>query len=194
MPNHVTNILTVSGDEKRLNELFEAIKLDQYGRGSIDFAKIIPVPGYIYQGNLGKAEFAKYGENNWLDWNTTNWGSKWNSYGYDEANMQDFDGTSITFLTAWSNVHPVIGRLAEMYPDLEFTYCWADEDFGSNVGRREYAEGEETECYIPDHHSNEALELAAEIHEVALEDEGYLWNESTMEYEFHPDAIGMDMM
>lgn len=194
MPNHVTNILTVSGDKKRREELFEAIKTDQYGRGSIDFAKIIPVPDYIYRGNIGKAEVQKYGKNNWLDWNTSNWGSKWNSYGYDEAHMQDFDGENITFLTAWSNVHQVIGRLAEMYPDLEFTYCWADEDFGNNVGRREYADGEEIECYIPDYQSKEALELAAQIHDVDLQDEGYLWNESTNEYEYQPDAIGMDMV
>lgn len=133
MPNHVTNILTVSGDPKRMAELFEAIKTEEYGLGSIDFAKIIPVPDTIYQGSLGKEEMTKYGKNNWLDWNTFNWGSKWNSYGYDESTSAEFDGESLRFLTVWSNVHQVIGRLAEMYPDLEFSYCWADEDFGNAI-------------------------------------------------------------
>ena len=193
MPNHVTNVLTVSGDPKRMAELFEAIKTEQYGLGSIDFAKIIPVPDTIYQGSLGREEMAKYGKNNWLDWNTFNWGSKWNSYGYDESTSAEFDGESLRFLTAWSNVHQVIGRLAEKYPDLEFSYCWADEDFGNNVGRREYAAGEETECYLPNCGSKEALELAAEIHQVDLEEEGYLWNEDAGEYEFHADSIGMEL-
>lgn len=139
------------------------------------------------------AVIAGYGKNNWLDWNTSNWGSKWNSYGYNESTAAEFDGENLRFLTAWSNVHQVIGRLAEMYPDLEFSYCWADEDFGNNVGRREYAVGEETECYLPNCGSKEALEMAAEIHQVDLEDEGYLWNEDAGEYEFHPDSIGMEL-
>lgn len=193
MPNHITNILTVSGDFQRKAELFNAIKIKEYGVGSIDFSKIIAVPDNIYHGNLGREEIAKYGKNNWLDWNTSNWGSKWNSYGYDEFTTKEFDGENLRFLTAWSNVHQVIERLAEMYPDLEFSYCWADEDFVNNVGRREYAEGEETECYLPNSGSTEALQMAAEIHQVDLADEGYIWNESANEYEFHPDGMGMDM-
>lgn len=193
MPNHVTNILNVSGGPKRMAELFEAVKTEKYGLGSIDFAKIIPVPDYIYQGDFGPAEMAKYGKNNWLDWNTSNWGSKWNSYGYDEFTSKKFDGENLRFQTAWSSVHQVIGRLAEMYPDLEFSYCWADEDFGNNVGRREYSAGEETECYLPNGGSKEALEMAAEVHQVDLEDEGYLWNEEAGEYEFHHDSIGMEL-
>lgn len=52
MPNNVTNILTVSGDPKRMAELFEAVKMDKYGPGSLDFAKVIPMPDDIYRGNL----------------------------------------------------------------------------------------------------------------------------------------------
>ena len=193
MPNHVTNILTVSGDSKRMAELFEAVKTEKYGLGSIDFAKIISVPDNIYQGNLGREEVAKYGKNNWLDWNVSNWGSKWNSYGYDEFTSKEFDGENLRFQTAWSNVHQVIGQLAKMYPDLEFSYCWADEDFGNNVGRREYAGGEEMEFYLPNSGSREAIELAAEIHQVNLEDEGYIWNEDVNEYEYHPDSMGMEL-
>ena len=43
-------------------------------------------------------------------------------------------------------------------------------------------------CDIPPGGSKEALELAAEVHEVDLTDEGYLYNEKTSEYEYHyPD-------
>ena len=44
MPNHVQNIVRLQGDEKRVQEILEAVKSDQYGLGSVDFEKIIPMP------------------------------------------------------------------------------------------------------------------------------------------------------
>lgn len=44
MPNHVTSILKVSGDPDKVKAMFEAIKIDEIGIGSIDFNKIIPMP------------------------------------------------------------------------------------------------------------------------------------------------------
>lgn len=45
MPNWVTNILTVEDvSEEKRREIFEAIKDDKEGYGSIDFNKIIPMP------------------------------------------------------------------------------------------------------------------------------------------------------
>ncbi len=44
MPNHVTNIIEIKGDPARIKSLFEAIKHDEYGLGSIDFNKLIPMP------------------------------------------------------------------------------------------------------------------------------------------------------
>lgn len=35
MPNHVTNILRVSGDPEKVRAMFEAIKDDKIGLGSI---------------------------------------------------------------------------------------------------------------------------------------------------------------
>ena len=172
MPNHVANLLIVSGDAQRKAAMFDAIKIEEYGLGSVDFSKIIAVPDNIYQGNLGREERKKYGKNNWYDWNNENWGSKWNSYGYDEFTSEHFDGQTLRFLTAWNNVHQVIGRLAELYPDLAFSYRWADEDMGYRVGRREYAAGAEIECYCPDNGSTEALKMAAEIRQVDLEESG----------------------
>lgn len=187
MPNHVTTILTVGGDKARRLAMFEAIKSDEYGLGSIDFNKVIPMPDYIFRGNLGQEERAKYGGNNWYDWSIANWGTKWNSYGYgDPGSMaQDFDGSTISFQTAWSCASPVIAALAEKYPDLHFELKWADEDFGYNVGEKEYEGGVEIRSHIPEGGSKEALELAAEVQGVDLADEGYLYNESSDQYEYH---------
>lgn len=41
MPNHVENIITLKGDEKRIREMLEAIKNDDFGLGTLDFNKII---------------------------------------------------------------------------------------------------------------------------------------------------------
>ncbi|NBI19016.1 hypothetical protein D1841_16120 [Neglecta sp. X4] len=44
MPNHVTNIIEIKVDPARVNALFETVKNDEYGLGSIDFNKPIPMP------------------------------------------------------------------------------------------------------------------------------------------------------
>lgn len=44
MPNHVTNIITLSGDKDQVARLMKAVQNDEYGLGSIDFNKIIPMP------------------------------------------------------------------------------------------------------------------------------------------------------
>ena len=44
MPNHVINMIAVDGDPKRINEMREAIQNVEYGLGTIDFDKIIPMP------------------------------------------------------------------------------------------------------------------------------------------------------
>ena len=45
MPNHITNILTINNvSENRLYEILDSIKTEEFGRGSIDFNKILPMP------------------------------------------------------------------------------------------------------------------------------------------------------
>lgn len=193
MPNNVTNTLTVSGKPERREALFEAIKVDEYGLGTIDFTKIIPAPDDLYQGDVGDEERKRYGDKNWYDWNMSNWGTQWNAYGQEGMTDGCFDGASIAFLTAEDDAHPVIVRLAEMYPDLDFTYWWSDESLGENLGRRKYHNGKEIECFIPERNSAEAYEFAAEVWQVELKDEGYFWNTTTGNYEFIPERIGMEL-
>lgn len=185
MPNHVTNILTVSGDADKMQAMFEAIKSDEVGLGSIDFNKVIPMPEHIFRGNLGQAEREQYGSDNWYDWSVDNWGTKWNSYGYHDYTEKDSDGATLTFDTAWGSPQPVIAALAEKFPDLHFSHKWADEDFGYNVGEKEYENGEESFSHVPEGGSKEALELAAEIHGLDLADEGYVFDEKTGTYKYH---------
>lgn len=47
MPNHVTNVIKLNGDRKRIRELLEQIQNDELGLGTTDFNKIIPIPENI---------------------------------------------------------------------------------------------------------------------------------------------------
>ena len=44
MPNHITNIIKCIGDRLQVKAMMEAIMDNEYGVGSIDFNKIIPMP------------------------------------------------------------------------------------------------------------------------------------------------------
>lgn len=44
MPNHVENHISLQGDEQKIREMLEAIQNDEFGVGTIDFNKIIPMP------------------------------------------------------------------------------------------------------------------------------------------------------
>lgn len=79
MPNNVINELNFIGEQKDIDKILSLIhgeEEDQY----IDFNKIIPMPDYIYRGDLGQKEQELYGKNNWYDWSNSHWGTKWNAY------------------------------------------------------------------------------------------------------------------
>ncbi|MBQ4466566.1 MAG: hypothetical protein II916_11525, partial [Oscillospiraceae bacterium] len=67
MPNHVQNRIAFDGEPEKIVEILEQIKNDNYGIGTIDFEKIIPMPSNIYRGDLGPKERVLYGKNNWYD-------------------------------------------------------------------------------------------------------------------------------
>ncbi|MBR0511024.1 MAG: hypothetical protein IJJ81_00430 [Ruminococcus sp.] len=48
MPNHVTSVIILSGDESRLKAMLEQIKNDEVGIGSVDFNKILPMPEALH--------------------------------------------------------------------------------------------------------------------------------------------------
>lgn len=48
MPNHVENHIEFSGDTRQIKAMLELIKNDEYGIGTIDFNKIIPMPESLH--------------------------------------------------------------------------------------------------------------------------------------------------
>lgn len=129
MPNHITNRIEFSGKQENIDKILALIEGDNE---CIDFETIIPMPDYIFTGDLGPNERAKYGSNNWYDWRIANWGTKWNAY---DANIDKINNV-IEFDTAWSCPLGVFDKLAELCYEhnVSFTGKWADEDTGYNVG------------------------------------------------------------
>ena len=73
MPNHVTSVIKLSGDAKRIKAMLKTIQSKEYGIGSVDFEKILPMPDTVYNGPLGMRERELHGKNNWYDWRIANW-------------------------------------------------------------------------------------------------------------------------
>ena len=108
--------------------------------------------GQLYVYNL-----KRYGATTWYDWSIKNWGTKWNSMD------ASFDGYGGSFSTAWDGVTTLIQKLSEKFPDLIFEYEYADEDFGSNLGRMTIQGGVILKFYFPENGTEEAYDLAADI-------------------------------
>lgn len=191
MPNHVTNIIRLHGDGDQINALRQAVMNDTFGPGSIDFEKIIPMPEDIFRGGLGRAEMALYGKRNWYDWSVENWGTKWNAYGFDDI-AEFHQPDTICFMTAWAAPHEVIGKLAQMYPDLEVEHSWADEDLGSNCGKRVYANGLLDSVYEPEY-GRESVEYAASVTGEDLAERGLVLSEDGTEYVYRDEDESLEI-
>lgn len=122
MPNYCYGRLRIQTSIlERFQDFLCFIKSDE---SEFDFNRVIPMPDYIYRGNLGSEEREKYGANNWYDWSCINWGTKWNAVDVR------IDGDSVYFWTAWSPCSPVILALSKAFPDVALTYYYLDEGGG----------------------------------------------------------------
>ena len=99
------------------------------------------------------------GSIDWRDWRINNWGTKWNAY---ETDIDCFDGSVVlSFYTANHGAIPVIKKLVEMFPNLEFFYKYADEVIAYNWGEAYGVDGNFSFKYAEDG-SDEAMALYIE--------------------------------
>jgi hypothetical protein len=218
MPNHITNILRISGDDERVaqikSEIAGVYEDSPEDARPIDFNKIIIMPEslnitsgtstdygiailkyragddeeirrimqypwaskyetpedlieYIIENgsaNLEEAQMAldnekTYGHRDWYSWARDAWGTKWNAYSQELR-----DNGDIKFETAWCTPEKVMIALSVRFPDVEINVRYADEDFGYNVGEYTYKNGEMVYSDVPEGGTEEAYEMAAEIH------------------------------
>lgn len=85
-------------------------------------------------GTTALENIKNYGVPTWYDWCIEHWGTKWNAMGTDI----DLPDRTMTFTTAWSSPDPIIKELVKQFPEIQFTYLYADEDTGANTGRYVY--------------------------------------------------------
>ncbi len=105
-----------------------------------------------------------YGYQDWYSWACANWGTKWNSYSHESDGPNE-----IKFDTAWSAPFPIIEKLSEMFPEIQITLEYADEDFGQNCGVVIFKAGDVVEENIPEGGSVEAIVLASRVKGMGLD-------------------------
>jgi hypothetical protein len=154
MPNHVTNIVKAS--PKVLASLAGE-------NGAADFATVIPQPEGIETGGCSGQHAP--GVTCWYEWNTSNWGTKWNAYDIDEVTELS---TSVQFDTAWSHPFPVIAALSKKFPEEVITVTFADEDLGGNYGHYTVLNGEAQQdpkdaIEHLGHYTDEARDFATQV-------------------------------
>lgn len=128
MPNHVINELVFRNIDSDAQE--EILAMVRGPNGPIDFSTILPQPLNIWKSNVGMRHEEVF-PGTGLNWNTANWGTKWNAYGIDEEGRYKsvIRGEStlvLTFQTAW---RPPMGWIIAIFNKFSrsFEHNWLDE-------------------------------------------------------------------
>lgn len=123
MPNWTNNILHVVGKPEAVDKF-----VAHMGK-VMDFEKVIPPPANMFRDNLSSEDMercAAEGIPTWHNWQSDNWGTKWNANNGDSSvEIEKYDRMSIKqatyrFETAWDTPRGVIAALWEQWPDLDF--------------------------------------------------------------------------
>jgi hypothetical protein len=188
MSNHISNKLTIIGTDEEVKEVFEFIKIDKEGIGTIDFDKITPMPKWVYGSSedvigIRSTDEDKWGaENTSLNWARKNWGTKWGAYSQPDSRNTN---NTIFFQTAWNGVPKLIQKIAWIFPNIIVEYSFADEDLGSsNCGIYRFKENEILDEIHYGSCTKEAYELAFDLVECGETPHYYKFNTETNTYEY----------
>jgi len=140
MPNWFYFSLNVSGEKKDVEQFVENVKgsdkFETEGR-EFDFNHFIPQPEGIFREPLSsekEKELDELGLPNWYRWNNQNWGTKWNANVESAFCPSDLEGFPMEYeyelATAWAFPAPVMEKMIEMYPNLDFNIV-GEEESGS---------------------------------------------------------------
>jgi hypothetical protein len=165
MPNWFYFTVEVNGKKEDVQAFVDNVRgkeeFDTKGY-DFDFNHFIPQPENIFRDNIGpikKEELNSKGIPNWYDWNNANWGTKWNASCDD---YYDYWGTfddSVTYnlRTAWAFPSPVINKMIEMYPNLDFYITGEEEsqEYGVFIDSSENIWREEEPILVDEHNNKE---------------------------------------
>jgi hypothetical protein len=133
MPNHVENDLTVTGKILDIKLFKKAVRSQE---SILDADKIIPYPeNYKKLDEIAKQWELDHPQNPFqnrpkdgfnsggYEWCVKNWGTKWGFYEVHLSKPENYDGAiklTYHFQTAWSPAKPVIIKMGELFPTLNF--------------------------------------------------------------------------
>jgi len=191
MPNHITNIITIKGDEARVREVLDFVK---DGDALFSLNKIVPMPetfkkydttnhpngkglevgypvGIEDDGPLVTEELIQEYKlataEQRVRYGVVGWYdwriANWGTK-WDAYDISKGDDGTIMFCTAWDAPEPVIKALSAKFPDVEIYHAWADEDYGYNCGRCTYEGGNAISVYTPTGGTDYAMEIYFETH------------------------------
>jgi len=136
MPNHVSSVLRVTGDEAQLQAFRSACQGFgvAYAQSSIEaelgiapeprvetcltFHGIVPVPADVQAQTFDPAGY---------DWQRANWGTKWDAYGHPQVFQAGNGALIYTFETAWSAPLPWLRAAVKRFSKLTFELWSRDE-------------------------------------------------------------------
>ena len=112
----IRNILNVQGSKAQAAALLDFISDQRYGRGSIDFNQVTPMPPWVYRQPTNLALLEKYGEGNCArGWCLENWGTPQNAL-HPERSAKEYDGgTAIHFDTEDREVRELVRKLSLIF-------------------------------------------------------------------------------
>ncbi len=160
MPNWVFNTVTVKGDldelqrfaeqaSKKYTRKYHEVKPDGIDWVDGELSQPLSFWNFVrpdesildeYWGDMSQdlslEERLQYKTNHWYDWNTRNWGVKWDA---SDVFFEDWDGElAYDFETPWGFPYEAIEAMVAQYPTLEFTVRfleeqgWGGEAYGVN--------------------------------------------------------------
>lgn len=181
----IRNILNIQGSKAQAAALLDFISDQRYGRGSIDFNQVTPMPPWVYRQPTNLALLEKYGKGNCAHgWCLANWGTPQNAI-HPEKSTREYDGgTAIHFDTEDREVRELVRKLSLIFKDVNLDHLWASEDVGSNVGAAQYQDGEAIIEYIPSPGTRAAVEKALDILGGRAADYGLTFDPATGNYEY----------
>ena len=151
MPNWCTNEVTIIGDEEDLTKFRNFVKSETE---PFSFQSVMPIPeelkgtrspttivpqeeydSWVDDTNLGVGKpitlemsnrfEREYGFDNWYDWQTTNWGTKWD---VSDVEMEDsISWVDYKFETAWSPPEGIYNELTKLFTTVDIIWFYRED-------------------------------------------------------------------
>ena len=147
--NEETKEIEYSPDEQEIFSFWNFIAPPQE---AVESGEYFGTNGFVNGEQVGKTK------NNWYEWNTRQWGTKWDACHLNPQDLEvDGDNASISysFETAWSIPEPVFSAMVEQHPELSFSIeCEEEQGWGAEYSGEEGEISLVKEWDIPNSHAD----------------------------------------